>query len=402
MFYTPNAFVDGQMTRQICFLLVAIVAIAAFSPIIYWQIISRGNANTPLFFGVSFGGKTASEAKLLIDKVNGYTNFFLVNSWDLSINETALTEVCDYAAKANLSFIVFFDFISLDPIGYPWHSEWILSAEERWGPKFLGIYIYEEPGGKQIETGVFDEFIMGRLDVPQRFKNASNYSEAADIFVTELPKGISFEFLENSGITKFTSDYALYWFDYLAGYDTVFVELGWNNSRTQQIALCRGAADSQGKDWGAIITWTYNEPPYLASGPEILEDMLTAYEAGAKEVIVFNYPVYPETNPYGILLEEHFTAMQQFWTYIHEHPEEYGKEKGQVAFVLPKDYGWGMRWPSDKIWGLWPADSISSLIWEKMNKLIASYGLKLDVVYDDPWFSFAEYSKVYYWNSSIT
>src|SRR3989337_1673082 len=154
------------MTKRIWLILVAILVIAALSPIVYWQVTSRGNANTP-FFGVSFGGKTASEAKLLIDKVKGYTNFFLVNSWDLSINETALTEVCDYAAKADLSFIVFFDFISFDPRGYPWHSEWILSAEERWGLKFLGIYIYEEPGGKQIETGVFDEFTMGRLDVPQ-------------------------------------------------------------------------------------------------------------------------------------------------------------------------------------------------------------------------------------------
>src|SRR3972149_2056763 len=204
------------MTKRFCVILAVILIIAVFTPIVYWRYGFSEKPEAPLFFGVSFGGKTASEAKLLIDKVKGYTNFFLVNSWDLSINETALNEVCDYAAKADLSFMVFFDFISLNPRGYPWHSEWILSAEERWGNKFLGIYIYEEPGGKQIETGVFDEFIMGRLDVPQRFKNASNYSEAADIFVTELPKGTSFEFLKNSGIKKFTSDYALYWFDYLA------------------------------------------------------------------------------------------------------------------------------------------------------------------------------------------
>jgi len=139
----------------------------------------------------------------------------------------------------------------------------------------------------------------------------------------------------------------------------------------------------------------------LASGPEILEDMLIAYETGAKYVIVFNYPKYPETNPYGILSDDHFNAMQQFWKHIHEHPEDYGKTKGQVAFVLPKDYGWGMRGPTDRIWGLWPADNASSVIWKKMNKLIDRYGLQLDIVYDDPRFSFDEYSKVYYWNASI-
>ena len=61
----------------------------------------------------------------------------------------------------------------------------------------------------------------------------------------------------------YTSDYALYWFDYKAGYDTVFTEFGWNNSRQMDIALCRGAATVKGKDWGAIITWTYDQPPYF-------------------------------------------------------------------------------------------------------------------------------------------
>jgi hypothetical protein len=54
--------------------------------------------------------------------------------------------------------------------------------------------------------------------------------------------------------------------------------------------------------------WICNDPPYLASGPKIFLDMLTAYRAGAKYVIVFNYPKYPETNPYGILSEEHIAA----------------------------------------------------------------------------------------------
>jgi hypothetical protein len=210
--------------------------------------------------------------------------------------------------------------------------------------------------------------------------------------------------LKNRSIPAFTSDYALYWFDYLAGYDTVFVELGWNHSTTQQIALGRGAANIQGKDWGAIITWTYQHPPYLASGPQILQDMFFAYQSGAKYVIVFNYPRYPETNPYGILAEEHFTAMETFWNHIHASPRSASeKTVGQVAFVLPKDYGWGMRNPDDKVWGFWGPDALSPLIWDNMNKLIAKYGLKLDMIYDDLRFNFKEkYSQIYYWNSTIT
>src|SRR3972149_9408637 len=110
------------MTSRFYLILLTISLIVAISlPIAFWSFNIKETTETSVLFGVSFGGKTANEAKLLIDKVKGYTNFFLVNSWDLSINETALTEVCDYAAKADLSFIVFFDFISLDSRGYPWH-----------------------------------------------------------------------------------------------------------------------------------------------------------------------------------------------------------------------------------------------------------------------------------------
>ena len=382
------------MKKQVWLILIAILIVSVFSPIAYWHYGSSRETETSLLFGVSFGGKTENEAKILIDKVKGYTNFFLVNSWDLGTNETALTEVCDYAAEADLDFMVFFSWISR--LIYPWHQTWLDMAKERWGDRFLGVYLFDEPGGKQIDTGGWNEE-MGEI-----FKNASDYSAAANTFVNSISSINSTLDLKRRNIPMFTSDYALYWFDYLAGYDTVFVELAWNHSRPQQIGLCRGAATAQGKQWGAIMTWTYDNPPYLASGPEILEDMLTAYETGAKYLIVFNYPTYPENNPYGILMDEHFAAIQQFWKHIHEYPGDYGKITGDVAFVLPKDYGWGMRSPDDSIWGLWPADNLSSVIWDKMNTLIERYGLRLDIVYDDPRFSFAEYSKVYYWNSSIT
>ena len=172
--------------------------------------------------------------------------------------------------------------------------------------------------------------------------------------------------MRTSGIPAFTSDYALYWFDYLAGYNTVFVELGGTNetAKIQQIDLCRGAADVQGKQWGAIITWSQNEPPYLENGTAMLQDMLTAYHAGAKYIAVFNYPTYPNTNPYGILTEDQFKAMENFWNQIHSNQKStFGTANAQVALVLPKDYGWGMRTPTDQIWGLWNADSLSPVIW---------------------------------------
>ena len=163
----------------------------------------------------------------------------------------------------------------------------------------------------------------------------------------------------------------------------------------------RGAANVQDKEWGAIITWTYENPPYLENGTRLLEDMKTAYQAGAKYVVVFNYPY---DQPLGILEEEHFDAMETFWDMTRSHQQgSLEKVSGEVAFVLPKDYGWGMRHPDDNIWlPWWGPDALSPLIWENMNKLIDKYGLRLDIIYNDTRFDFTEkYSQIYYWDSQL-
>ena len=376
-------------------LLIAIITIASLALIYAQQQVTREEnvIKDEFFFGVSFGGQTTQEAKILIDKVKNYTNLFLINSHDLTTNETALNEVCDYAAQADLKFIVYFDLISR--VTYPWHQTWLETAQQHWGDKFLGVHLRDEPGGKQIDT-------------QEPIKNASDYSDAANRFVNNITLSNSMMDAKSKGIPVFTSDYALYWWDYLAGYDTVFAELGWNLSSTQQIALCRGAANMQDKDWGAIIVWTNYEPPYLGSAQEVYGDMVLAYHAGAKYVVVFNYPTYPEENPYGILSEEHFKAMEHFWNYASANPRgNGGRASGEVALVLPRDYGWGMRRneyiTQDRIWGLWPEDEKVPLILENTGKLLSKYGLNLDVIYENEGFDHrGKYSEVYFWNATIT
>ncbi len=50
------------------------------------------------------------------------------------------------------------------------------------------------------------------------------------------------ENLTAANITSFTSDYGLYWWDYMGGYNVMFTELGWNVSVAEQIDLVKGAA----------------------------------------------------------------------------------------------------------------------------------------------------------------
>ena len=87
-----------------------------------------------------------------------------------------------------------------------------------------------------------------------------------------------------------------------------------------------------------------------------------------------------------------------------QNPEVvHGGIDAEAALVLPRNYGWGMRHPEDKIWGWWGPDEKSPQIWAISRQLLAQYGTSLDIVYDDPAFP-AEgiYKTVYYWNQTIT
>ena len=76
--------------------------------------------------------------------------------------------------------------------------------------------------------------------------------------------------------------------------------------------------------------------------------------------------------------------------------------KAEAVLVLPKNYGWGMRNPNDKIWGFWGSDEKSPQIWDMSRKLLAQYGYSLDIIYDDPAFPIeANYTRVYYWNQTL-
>jgi hypothetical protein len=343
------------------------------------------NTQSP-YFGVTFCLNTTAEAKVLIDRVKYYTNIFVVDSGPVSKNVTALNEICDYATNAGLDIMVYFGLYD-----QAWQLPWTNNASRRWGSKFLGIYHYDEPAGSLLDTGNSSVFLSS--NPPE------NYDEMANMFVQSwqtMPGLHSLKILENPP-TTFTSDYALYWFDYLAGYDVILAQIGLNHSRVQDIALVRGAARVQNKSWGVIVTWTYDELPYLEDGDQLYQDMLTAYENGAKYVIVFNAP---KINDYGVLTQEHFDALEKFWHKI-QTDQNHNAISAQAVLVLPKNYGWGMRNPNDNIWGLWSADEKSPQIWNATRILLDRYGSQLDIVYNDPMFSVKDkYSEIYYWNAT--
>jgi len=227
--------------------------------------------------------------------------------------------------------------------------------------------------------------------------------EAAEEFVglyqSKLER-LKTEWLSNVTFPVFTSDYAFYWFDYLGGYDIILAQLGWNNTVAKEIGFVRGAANLQNKDWGAIITWTYTKPPYLASGDEIYSQIRSAYESGADYVVVFNY-AEDMNGPYGILQDQHFNALKRFWNEVVQNPVVSNVGKGEVAFVLPKNCGWSMRNIDDLEWGVRTATAEAQRAFRLLEDALAKHGSRLDIVYDDPDYPLAgKYSQLYYWNQT--
>ena len=365
--------------------------------------------------GVAFCGNTTAEAKLLIDRVKDYTNLFVLQSGPVSENETATNEICDYAVDAGLDLIVFFG--DLDPQtlqmknellnkDFRWRVSWLTTAKQRWGDKILGIYYYDEPGGKWLDYDRWSTLIERAFNVTDYREAIANatYDAVAEVYINADESDEGYRLIEENSFMLFSSDYVLYWFDYLMGYDVMLAQVGWNQTLEQDIALIRGAATVQNKSWGTIITWKYDHPPYLDTAENIYDQMVTSYLTGANYVVFFNYPTYPETNLYGAMNDAHFDALENFWNNVVTNSEVvHGSAKAEAVLVLPQNYGWGMRTLDDKIWAFWEPDEKTDQIWTTLCELLDQYGTSLDIVYDDPNFPPADYyQKIYYWNQTIT
>ena len=348
-----------QINRKWIMLTALILALIILSSCLLTANINTNTVPKREFYvGVEVAYGDLGDLKALVTEVKNYTNLVVLGLPEFSINRTLLDESCDYIYNSGLSFIVLFtnitqytDWQEITP------AQWVTDAMEKYGDKFLAVYRWDEPGGDQIDHSRYQEV-----------KNASSYTEAAQSYVDVLREHV--QYYQNTGQTVLTADYVLHWFDYKVGYDAVLAEFGWNNSREQQIALVRGAARAYDKDWGAMVTWTYSEPPYIASGPELYNDLVLAYNNGAKYAVVFSYP---QTALHGILGQEHLDALKDFWNYSHANePANADYKSVRTAYVLPADYGFGFRSASDSIWGLWSADSQTQQIYSDVDSADSS------------------------------
>jgi hypothetical protein len=414
--------------------------------------------NSEIYVGVTYCGNSVTEGKMLIDRVKGYTNLFVLQSGQLQRSLESVDELGDYAVSSGLYFLPYFGTYIESTF-----SAWLAKAKDKWGNRFLGVYYSDEAGGKMLDgnvefrnettgdvikktiygdivlqkaNGVVIHYELGGIihasepiygndnslpayttfypngtiigdrspqssfenyDDLMKVKPFRDIDEIAEAFLARDQNKI--EYLSNQSVTVFTSDYVLYWWDYLSGYDVMLAQIGWNLTLAQQIALVRGAAKQQNEDWGIVITWKYNKPPYLDSGIEILSQMRTAYEAGAKYFVLFNY-YEGGSGPYGTMMDQHFQALENFWSNVVKNPQiTQGTIEADSVLVFPKNYGWGMRTSEDKIWGVLKADDQTHQFWELKQIVLQNHGLRTDIVYEDEAYPLREgYQNIYYWN----
>ena len=143
-------------------------------------------------------------------------------------------------------------------------------------------------------------------------------------------------------------------------------------------------------------------------------DLSLAYSAGATYAVVFSYP---NITTYGTLTQQQLNALQKFWNEIHTNPGSFAPNTPEEAYVIPEDYGFGFRSPTDTIWGLFPADSLSPKIWNDTESLLYGfvspyelppqyyYYSNLNIIYDNLTVigsTLKNYAKVFYWNQTIT
>jgi len=373
-------------TLNLKYIIVIIVCLLLLPLLLYSFVVSFENEFDEFYFGVDVAYADLEKINILLDNVSDYTNFFVIGSTGITYDQSNLNHTISNLVDADLDYAIFAA-----------SARRLFSINETISENddgFIGVYYDDEIAGNQLDQ------TSHRI-----FSSADSYLDATNQFLDYVTNRLNatyyqdslFSYLVPLDFRLITSDYALYWFEYKAGYDVVLAQFGWNYSRQINVAQVRGAATVLDRDWGVIVAWTYTEPPYLGSGEELFDDLVLAYENGAKYIVVFDSnEEYTNT----ILTQEHLDAMKRFWQYTKDNPRPANLLDGRVAFVLPKDWAYGFRGPDDKIWGLWEADELVSGISEDLGALLGEYGSKLDIIYDDGLELDTTYKEYIFWNGT--
>ena len=145
------------MKRKYAAAITVIVIITLLSSALLVTKFDSSGKLTDTYVGVAYCGNSVADGKMLIDKVKGYTNLFVLQSGLLQRDFKSVDELGDYAVSAGMFFLPYFGaFVKAS------FSSWLESAKERWGDHLLGVYYADEAGGKMLDDYVtFEDSATG-------------------------------------------------------------------------------------------------------------------------------------------------------------------------------------------------------------------------------------------------
>ncbi len=107
--------------------------------------------------GVDVAFDNVTEIKLLVDEISPYTNLIVIGSTGITYDVAKLDEVCQYVVDKGLSFMIYMHpQDTLPELGF--REQWVTDAKTRWGESFLGLYAFDEPGGRQLDNSTYRVF----------------------------------------------------------------------------------------------------------------------------------------------------------------------------------------------------------------------------------------------------
>jgi hypothetical protein len=189
----------------------ASVAVTVFS--------DRPASRPDVFVGVSIGYGDEDVVYKIADATAGYTNLVILGSLTVTSDTAKLTRVCDYLYQKGFYFIIYVGFSTyefLPPRGPD--TQFFNQTVGRWGDRFLGVYLFDELGGKQLDVNQTVK-PLSRGTVPDLFIDTNNYVYVSEAYVSSIigVVQISMQQWYYPPYPKlFISDYALYWYDYSA------------------------------------------------------------------------------------------------------------------------------------------------------------------------------------------
>ena len=149
-----------------------------------------------------------------------------------------------------------------------------------------------------------------------------------------------------------------------------------------------------------MLTWQTSAAPYLSTGNEMYNEMLSAYQEGATYVAVFNYS--PNGDGVGLLQPEQFSALQRFWTNVVQSHNVVRVEAGRCArfaHIITAGVCGDPTTPSG-VSGKPTTNPLRSGL--SLQSAMARDGAKLDVVYDSAAYPTAgRYEQIIYWNQTM-